>query len=97
MPGWLIDRPENEATPPTALTVFFPASVPAPGLVVMAMLMAAFEFVTVAPNWSTTWTLTGPALGESKLEEMLVLIVVPAGCPSAVNTSEHGLELVQPP
>jgi len=63
----------------------------------MAMVMAAFELVTVAPNWSTTWTLTGPALGESKLDVIIVLMVVPAGCPSVVNTSEHGLELLQPP
>ena len=41
--------------------------------------------------------MTGPALEESKLEVIAVSTVVPAGCPSVVNTSEHGLELVQPP
>src|SRR5262249_859221 len=81
MPGWLIDRLENEATPPTALTVFVPDSVPPPGFAVdvMAIVMAAFEFVTVAPVWSTTLTWTGPAPGESKLEEIFVATVVPGG------------------
>ena len=99
MPGWLIDRSENEATPPLVLTVVVPDSVPEPGFAVdvMAMVMAAFAFMTTAPDPSTTATFTGPELGESKLEAIVVLTVVPAGCPSAVNASEHGLELVQPP
>ena len=99
MPGWLIDRLENEATPPIALTVFVPASVPPPGFAVdvMAMVMAAFEFATSCPVSSRTSTLTGPASGELKLGVIVVLTVVPAGCPSVVNASEHGLELVQPP
>ena len=52
MPGWLIDRSENEATPLTVLTVFVPDSLPEPGFAVdvMAMVMAAFAFVTVFPN-----------------------------------------------
>src|SRR5262245_4692481 len=99
MPGWSIDRLENEATPPIVLTVFVPDSVPEPGFAVdvMAMVMAAFAFVTGCPNASRTSTLTGPALGESKLEVIFVLTVVPAGDPSAVNASEHGLDWVQPP
>ena len=99
MPGWLIDRSENEATPPLVLTVVVPASVPEPGFAVgvMATVMAAFAFVTSSPDASRISTLTGPALGESKLEVIALLTAVPAGCPSAVNASEHGLELVQPP
>lgn len=52
MPGWSIDRLENEATPPTVLMVFVPDRVPEPGLAVdvMAMVMDAFAFVTVFPN-----------------------------------------------
>jgi hypothetical protein len=47
-PGWSICRVENEATPPTALTVVVPDSVPEPGFAVdvMAIVMAAFEFPT---------------------------------------------------
>ena len=99
MPGWLIDRSENEATPPIVLTVVVPDSVPEPGFAVdvMATVTAAFAFVTGCPDASTTSTLTGPAPGESKLEVIVVLTVVPAGCPSVVNTSEHGFEVVQPP
>ena len=36
-------------------------------------------------------------MGESKLEVIVVPTVVPNGCPSGVNTSEHGLDGVQPP
>ena len=99
MPGWLIDRSENEATPPIVLTVFVPDSVPEPGFAVdvMAMVIAAFEFVTGCPDASRTSTLTGPAPVESKLEVIVVLTVVPAGWPSVVNASEHGLDGVQPP
>ena len=52
MPGWLIDRLENEATPPLVFTVFVPDSVPEPGFAVdvMAIVTAAFAFVTVFPN-----------------------------------------------
>jgi hypothetical protein len=98
-PGWLIDRSENEATPPLVLTVFVPDSLPEPGFAVdvMSMVMAAFAFMTTAPDPSTTATWTGPALGESKLGVIVVLTVVPAGCPLVVNASAHGLELVQPP
>jgi hypothetical protein len=98
-PGWSIDRSENEATPLTVLTVFVPDSFPEPGFAVdvMAMVMAAFAFVTTAPDPSTIATWTGPALGESKLEVIVVPMVVPAGCPPAVNTSEHGVVLLQPP
>jgi len=51
-PGWLIDRLENEATPPTVLTVLVPDSVPEPGFAVdvMSIAMDAFAFVTVFPN-----------------------------------------------
>src|SRR5215469_12178866 len=92
MPGWLIDRSENEATPPIALTVVVPESIPEPGFAVdvIAMVMAAVEFVTGCPHASRTSTLTGPAPGVSKVEVIVVLMVVPAGCPSAVNASEHG-------
>jgi hypothetical protein len=98
-PGWSIDRLENEATPPLVLTVFVPDSLPLPGFAVdvMATVMVAFAFPTGCPSSFTTWTLTGPALGESKLDVIVVLTVVPAGCPPVVNASEHGLELVQPP
>lgn len=98
-PGWSIARLEKEATPPLVLTVFVPDSFPLPGFAVdvMAMVMAAFAFVTGCPDASRTWTLTGPPPGESKLDVIVVLTVVPAGCPSAVNASEHGLEVVQPP
>ena len=50
MPGWSIDRLENEATPLLVLTVFIPDSVPPPGFTVMAMVMDAFAFVTIFPN-----------------------------------------------
>jgi len=95
----LIDRSENEATPPLVLTVFVPDNVPLPGFAVdvMAMVMLAFAFVTRFPNGSTISTSTGPAVGESKLEVILVLIVVPAGCPPVANTSEQGLDELQPP
>ena len=48
MPGWLIDRSENEATPPIVLTVVVPDSVPEPGFAVdvMAMVTDTFAFVT---------------------------------------------------
>src|SRR5215469_12142090 len=48
MPGWLIDRSENEATPLLVLTVFVPDSVPEPGFAVdvMAIVTDAFAFVT---------------------------------------------------
>ena len=99
MPGWLIDRLENEATPPLVFTVFVPDSVPEPGFAVdvMAIVTAAFAFVTSSPDASRISTLTGPAPGESKLEVIVVLTVVPAGCPSVVNASVHGLDWEQPP
>lgn len=97
-PGWLIDRLENEATPRLVSTVVVPDSVPEPGFAVgvMATVMAAFEFVTSCPDASRTSTLTGPGW-ELKAEVIVALTAVLAGCPSAVNASEHGLDRVQPP
>jgi hypothetical protein len=99
MPGRLIDRLENEATPLIAWTVVVPESIPEPGFAVAAMatVMAAFEFVTSCPDELRTSTLTGRAWGESTREVMVVLTVVSAGCPSAVNASVQGFDWVQPP
>ena len=63
----------------------------------MAMVMLAVEFVTGWPEAFRTSTLIGPAWGESKPGVIVVLTVVPAGCPSAVNASEQGFDWVQPP
>ncbi|MGN6176494.1 MAG: hypothetical protein ACTHPS_26615 [Streptosporangiaceae bacterium] len=63
----------------------------------MATVTGAFAFVTSCPDASRASTLTGPALGELKLEVIFVLTVVPCGCPSVVNASEHGFDWLQPP
>src|SRR3954468_21212332 len=53
-----MERLENVATPATAATVVVPDSVPPPGLVPIATVMAALELVTVLPNASCTVTRT---------------------------------------
>src|SRR5690242_16311026 len=52
------ERPLNVATPPTALTIFVPASVPPPALVPMAMVTASRAPVTRAPFASRISTCT---------------------------------------
>lgn len=79
-PGLSIDRAENEATPPLALTVVVPDSFPEPGFAAMAMVTAAFAFVTSSPEASRTSTLTGPPW-ELNWEVIVALAAVPAGLP----------------
>ena len=83
-----IDRSENEATPPLALTVKVPDSDPEPGFDPMATVTAAVEPVASWPDPSRTSTLTGPPW-EPTAEVITALTMVLAGCPSLVNASEH--------
>src|SRR5436190_4359073 len=78
-----MDRLENDATPLIALTVNVPDSVPPPGLVVIAKVMAAVEPVTVPPPESWTATFTGG--------DMLTPAVVVGGCPVARNPTLTGV------
>src|SRR5207248_4753048 len=57
VPVRLMDRLPNVATPPEALAVRVPPSVPPPGLVPMAIVIEA-ALVTVLPpaSWTVTWT-----------------------------------------
>jgi hypothetical protein len=87
-PCWLIDRSENEAMPPLALTVKVPDSDPAPGFDPMATVMAVAEPVASWPDPSRTSTLTGPPW-EPTAEVITALTAVSAGSPSLVNASEH--------
>ncbi len=77
-PGWLMDRLENEAIPPLALTVTIPDSDPEPGFDPMATVTAAVEPVARWPDPSRTSTLTGPP-EEPKPEVITALTAVPAG------------------
>src|SRR5215471_14947180 len=73
-PGWLMDRSENEATPPLALTVKVPDSDAEPGFGFdpRATVTAALEPVASWPAPSRTSTLTGPP-GEGKPEVITAL------------------------
>jgi hypothetical protein len=84
MPGWLIDRSENEAMPPLADTMTVPDSFPEPGFDPMATVTAALEAVASWPDPSRTSTLTGPPW-DMIVEPATVLV----GWPSLVNASEH--------
>src|SRR5215510_5267433 len=87
-PTRLIDRSENEAMPPLALTVKVPDSDPEPGFDPMATVTAAVEPAASRPDPSRTSTLTGPPL-EPTAEVIAALTAVSVGCPSLVNASEH--------
>jgi hypothetical protein len=78
MPGWSIDRLENEATPPLASSVAVPDSDPEPGFDPMATVTAAVEPVASWPDPFRTSTLTGPP-EEPKPEVITALAAVPAG------------------
>ena len=58
MPALLMDRVLKVAMPPTAATVVVPLSVPAEGLVPMAMVTLDVSLVTRLPNLSSTSTVT---------------------------------------
>jgi hypothetical protein len=88
MPGWLIDRLENGATPALALTVAVPDNDPGGELGPMATVTGAVELLASWPDAARTSTLTGPPW-ESKPEVITFPAALPAGCPSLVNASEH--------
>jgi hypothetical protein len=90
LPGRSIDRSENEAIPPLALTVKVPDSDPEFGFDWMATVTAAVELVSSWPDPSKTSTLTGPPV-ELYLEVITAPAAVLAGSPSAVKASEHDL------
>src|SRR5207249_1832203 len=61
-PTLLMERLEKVATPPTAVIVDVPDSVPPPGLVPTDTVMMAFELVTVLLKASCTVTCTAGAM-----------------------------------
>ena len=88
MPGLLIDKLENEATPPFACIVTIPDNDPDPGFDPMATVTITVEPVTTWPDPSTTSISTGSPW-EPKPAWIAWPTAVPAGCPSLSNLSEQ--------
>src|SRR6516162_9541855 len=88
MPGLLIDKLENEATPPFACIVTIPDNDPDPGFDPMATVTITVEPVTTWPDPFTTSISTGSPW-EPKPAWITWPAAVSAGCPSLVNLSEQ--------